>query len=62
MSLAAGTDSRGGSLHRTSVSLAERLGGAFVEFPGGHLGTVDHPVAFADRLADTLRSSARTSA
>lgn len=62
LTLAAGTDSRGGSLYRTSVSLAERLGGAFLEFPGGHLGTVDHPVAFADLLADTLRSSARTSA
>ncbi|MEU6770554.1 alpha/beta fold hydrolase [Streptomyces sp. NPDC046759] len=62
LTLGAGTDSRGTVLHRTAASLAERLGGAFLEFPGGHLGTADHPVAFADLLTGTLRSSARTSA
>ncbi|WP_369392693.1 alpha/beta fold hydrolase [Streptomyces sp. CG1] len=62
LTLAAGVDSRGQVLHRTAASLAERLGGAFVEFPGGHLGTAGHPVEFADLLTDTLRSSARTSA
>ncbi|MER6379007.1 alpha/beta fold hydrolase [Streptomyces sp. NPDC001250] len=62
LTLAAGVDSRGQVLHRTAGALAERLGGAFVEFPGGHLGAADHPVAFADLLTDTLRSSARTSA
>ncbi|GHE01273.1 alpha/beta fold hydrolase [Streptomyces alanosinicus] len=62
LTVAAGTDSRGQLLYRTAALLAERLGGAFAEFPGGHLGAVDHPVAFADLLADTLRSSARTSA
>ncbi|MER6567618.1 alpha/beta fold hydrolase [Streptomyces sp. NPDC001093] len=61
LTLAAGADSRGGPLYRTSVSLAQRLGGAFAEFPGGHLGTLDHPEAFADLLTDTFRSSARTS-
>ncbi|KUN04736.1 hydrolase [Streptomyces yokosukanensis] len=62
LTLGAGVDSRGQVLHRTAAALAAGLGGAFVEFPGGHLGTVDHPVAFADLLTDTLRSSARTSA
>ncbi|MEV6113135.1 alpha/beta hydrolase [Streptomyces sp. NPDC052109] len=62
LTLAAGTDSRGQLLYRTAALLAERLGGAFLEFPGGHLGTRDQPVAFADLLTDTLRSSARTSA
>ncbi|MCS0602113.1 alpha/beta hydrolase [Streptomyces sp. LP11] len=54
LTVAAGTDSRGGPLHTTAHLLAERLGGAFAEFPGGHLGTLDHPAAFADALADTL--------
>ncbi|MGW0206747.1 alpha/beta fold hydrolase [Streptomyces sp. NPDC003233] len=62
LTLAAGADSRDGVLHRTAVSLAGRLGGAFTEFPGGHLGTLDHPSAFAGLLADTLRSSPQTSA
>ncbi|MFG2353337.1 alpha/beta fold hydrolase [Streptomyces sp. NPDC048521] len=62
LTLAAGTDSRGQLLYRTAEFLAERLGGTFAEFPGGHLGTLDHPLEFADLLADTLLSSARTSA
>ncbi|MGV4981322.1 alpha/beta fold hydrolase [Streptomyces sp. NRAIS4] len=62
LTLAAGADSYGQPLYTTAELLAERLGGGFVEFPGGHLGTLDHPVAFADLLTDTFRSSARTSA
>jgi pimeloyl-ACP methyl ester carboxylesterase len=62
LTVAAGADSRGQLLHRTAEFLAGRLECAFTEFPGGHLGTLDHPVAFADALAETLRSSARTSA
>ncbi|AOR31401.1 hydrolase [Streptomyces fodineus] len=62
LTIAAGTDSRGRLLHDTAALLADRLGGGLVEFPGGHLGTLDHPVAFADLLTGTLRSSARTSA
>ncbi|MCC5473699.1 alpha/beta fold hydrolase [Streptomyces barringtoniae] len=62
LTLAAGADSAGQPLYDTAGLLAERLAGGFVEFPGGHLGTLDHPVAFADLLTDTLlRSSARTS-
>ncbi|MFI9246703.1 alpha/beta fold hydrolase [Streptomyces sp. NPDC053086] len=57
-----GADSRGQLLHRTAELLAERLGSACVAFPGGHLGTLDHPVEFADLLTETLRSSAATSA
>ncbi|MEU1009953.1 alpha/beta fold hydrolase [Streptomyces sp. NPDC005890] len=62
LTIAAGTGSRGQLLHRTAEFLSGRLGCAFAEFPGGHLGTLDHPVEFADALAETLRSSARTSA
>ncbi|MEW2619383.1 alpha/beta fold hydrolase [Streptomyces sp. NPDC048106] len=61
LTLAAGADSRGQLLHRTAEFTAGRLGGTFAEFPGGHLGTLDHPVEFADLLAETLRASARTS-
>lgn len=62
LTLAAGTGSRGQLLYTTAELLADRLSGAFAEFPGGHLGTLDHPVAFADLLTATLRSRARTSA
>ncbi|MEU9987336.1 alpha/beta fold hydrolase [Streptomyces sp. NPDC007971] len=62
LTLAAGADSRGHLLHRTTELLADRLGGCFREFPGGHLGTLEHPVDFADRLAGTLLEGAHTSA
>ncbi|MFE9452319.1 alpha/beta fold hydrolase [Streptomyces sp. NPDC006739] len=63
LTLAAGTGSRGQLLYRTTEFMAERAGCAFVEFPGGHLGTLDHPVEFADRLAGALPpASACTSA
>ncbi|MEU3524027.1 alpha/beta hydrolase [Streptomyces sp. NPDC038707] len=62
LTIAAGAHSRGQVLHRTAELLATRMGCAFTEFPGGHLGTLDHPVEFADALAGTLLPSARTSA
>ncbi|BCM70322.1 MULTISPECIES: alpha/beta fold hydrolase [Streptomyces] len=62
LTIAAGADSRGQLLYRTAESLAGRLGCGFAEFPGGHLGALDHPEEFADALAEALRSSARTSA
>ncbi|MFH8770281.1 MULTISPECIES: alpha/beta fold hydrolase [unclassified Streptomyces] len=61
LTLAVGADSHGQLLDRTTRLVADRLGSPLVEFPGGHLGTLDHPVEFADALADTLLSSARTS-
>ncbi|MGW7381997.1 alpha/beta fold hydrolase [Streptomyces sp. NPDC054794] len=54
LTVTAGSDSRGQVLHRTAELVAERLGSPFTEFPGGHLGTLEHPVEFADRLAETL--------
>ncbi|MFI0165443.1 alpha/beta fold hydrolase [Streptomyces sp. NPDC017095] len=60
LTVAAGTDSRGQLLHRTAEAVAGRLGCAFTEFPGGHLGALDHPAHFADLLTETLRPSART--
>ncbi|GHI02519.1 hydrolase [Streptomyces cellostaticus] len=54
LTVAAGADSRGQVLHRTAESVARHTGSPFTEFPGGHLGTLEHPVACADRLAETL--------
>lgn len=54
LTLAAGTDSRGQLLHHTAESLAKTLHGDFVELPGGHLGAVQQPEAFAERLTETL--------
>ncbi|KOG32699.1 alpha/beta fold hydrolase [Streptomyces resistomycificus] len=54
LTLAAGSDSRGQLLYRTAQFLAERTGSPLVEFPGGHVGAVEHPAAFAQRLLETL--------
>ncbi|WP_406442024.1 alpha/beta hydrolase [Streptomyces sp. NBC_00631] len=54
LTLAAGLDSRGQLLHRTAEFTAEYTGAAFAEFPGGHLGTLEHAAVFADRLTETL--------
>jgi pimeloyl-ACP methyl ester carboxylesterase len=54
LTLGAGRDSRGQLPFRTAALLAELSGGDFVEFPGGHLGVLQHPVAFADRLTEEL--------
>ncbi|MDN3260494.1 alpha/beta fold hydrolase [Streptomyces sp. CSDS2] len=62
LTLAAGADSRGQVLYATAESLATRMGCAFTEFPGGHLGTLERPVECADLLTETLRTGARTSA
>ncbi|TMD64038.1 MAG: hypothetical protein E6I97_25215 [Chloroflexi bacterium] len=40
--------------HHSAEALADRLGRAFVEFPGGHNGPMLHPRAFAQRLRDVL--------
>ncbi|AGS72575.1 alpha/beta fold hydrolase [Streptomyces collinus] len=61
LTLAAGAASRGELLYRVSKSLADRIGCPLVPFPGGHLGALEHPVEFADLLADTLRSGGRGS-
>ncbi|MEU2062688.1 alpha/beta fold hydrolase [Streptomyces sp. NPDC013455] len=62
LTIAFGSDSRGQLLHRTAESLAARLGNGITAFPGGHLGTLDHPVEFADLLTETLHSGAGVSA
>ncbi|WP_329016552.1 alpha/beta fold hydrolase [Streptomyces sp. NBC_01601] len=53
LTLAAGADSRGRLAYRTAEFLAD---GALLELPGGHLGTLEHPVEFADRLTEALTS------
>ncbi|HLL37588.1 MAG TPA: alpha/beta hydrolase, partial [Streptomyces sp.] len=58
LTLAAGETSRGRLLHRTAEFLARRAGSGFAELPGGHLGALEHPVAFADRLTDLFEAPA----
>ncbi|MEU0738830.1 alpha/beta fold hydrolase [Streptomyces sp. NPDC006134] len=54
LTLAAGSDSRNQLPYRTAAFLAERTGGGFAEFPGGHLGAIEHPEEFAERVAERL--------
>ncbi|MFJ9352255.1 alpha/beta fold hydrolase [Streptomyces sp. NPDC101237] len=54
LTVAAGTDSRGRLLHATAEAVARHTGGAFTEFPDGHLGPVEHPAAFAERVRESL--------
>ncbi|MET7687468.1 alpha/beta hydrolase [Streptomyces sp. NPDC005483] len=54
LTVAAGTDSRGHLLYRTAEFLAKTQQADFVEFPGGHLGVLQHPVAYADLLTRTF--------
>ncbi|GGW64001.1 hydrolase [Streptomyces lucensis JCM 4490] len=61
LTLAAGTGSRGQVLHRTARVLADRHGSAFLEFPGGHLGILDHPAEFAGLLTETFLAAAPAS-
>ncbi|MGW0869161.1 alpha/beta fold hydrolase [Streptomyces sp. NPDC002740] len=57
---AAGRDSRRQlPLYGPAVRLAQLLGSALVEFPGGHLGAVESPKEFADRLLTVLDRPAR---
>jgi clorobiocin/coumermycin A biosynthesis protein CloN7/CouN7 len=52
--VAGGIASRGEFPQRTAVALAERLGTALVEFPGGHAGFVTEPTQFAAVLTGVL--------
>ncbi|MEU8792218.1 alpha/beta hydrolase [Streptomyces sp. NPDC048643] len=52
--LGAGRTSGGQLPRRTAVSLAGATGAALLDFPGGHLGCLEHPVEFADLLAEVL--------
>ena len=54
--LAGGTASRDDVNYRPNLVLAERLGLEVADFPGGHLGYVTHPYAFADTLTGLLRT------
>jgi pimeloyl-ACP methyl ester carboxylesterase len=57
LTLAAGSESRGQLLFRTAGFIADRTGSRFLEFPGGHIGVVQHPVAYAERLAEVVAAS-----
>ncbi|MEV6674474.1 alpha/beta hydrolase [Streptomyces sp. NPDC051162] len=55
---AGGHDSRTHAIHRPARALAERLGRALVEFPGGHAGYAKHPAEFAELLVGVLAAAA----
>jgi hypothetical protein len=52
--VAAGTESTGQTGHRGAVALANLLGTAIVDFPGGHGPFTSHPEAFASALHRVL--------
>lgn len=52
--LAGGRDSREHFPYRPNTVLAEQLGNDVVDFPGGHVGYLTHPVDFAAKLRDVL--------
>jgi clorobiocin biosynthesis protein CloN7 len=49
-----GTESAGQTAHRAAVALADQLGTAIVDFPGGHGGFAGKPEAFARTLGQVL--------
>ncbi|MFF9349184.1 alpha/beta fold hydrolase [Streptomyces sp. NPDC014734] len=54
LTVAVGREQRGLLTAIPGVRLAERTGSGLVEFPGGHIGSVEEPDAFADRLREVL--------
>ncbi|MER7186331.1 alpha/beta fold hydrolase [Streptomyces hyaluromycini] len=54
LTIAAGVDSKGQLLYRTAEFVAEHTGATFTEFPGGHLGVLEDPAGFADRVRQSL--------
>ncbi|MYV41136.1 hypothetical protein GT030_20220, partial [Streptomyces sp. SID1328] len=54
LTLAAGADSHGQPPYHAAEFLAD---GSLLELPGGHLGALEHPEEFADRLAEALTST-----
>ncbi|OLT19953.1 hydrolase [Pseudonocardia sp. CNS-139] len=54
MVVAVGAESAGQPAHLGAVALAERLGTAAVEFPGGHGEFLGRPAEFADALRKAL--------
>ncbi|UNS98657.1 alpha/beta hydrolase [Streptomyces tubbatahanensis] len=52
--VAVGRASRGQLQHTMATALAEAVGAECREFPGGHVGCVEHPAAFAQALAEAL--------
>jgi pimeloyl-ACP methyl ester carboxylesterase len=52
--LVAGQESRGYPCYEVTMELGKTLGRAVIELPGGHIGFVTHPAAFARALHDVL--------
>ncbi|MEX7468295.1 alpha/beta fold hydrolase [Mycobacterium adipatum] len=58
--LAVGREGRGYPAHDVSVVLARKFGRNTVELPGGHVGAVSHPAAFAQELTTALAEEGLT--
>jgi len=56
--LVAGRESRGYPCYEVTVELGKQLGRDVIEMPGGHIGFVTHPAAFAGALHDSLTGTA----
>ncbi len=52
--IAGGSTSKGEFAQRTAGALAARLGSTLTEFPGGHVGFITDPKAFAAVVRSTL--------
>jgi pimeloyl-ACP methyl ester carboxylesterase len=55
--LAGGAAGRQHVPYRPNLVLAERLGTEVVDFPGDHIGYVQHPAEFAARLTEVIRAA-----
>ncbi len=58
--LVGGRDSQNQMTYQPGKVLAQKLGLAIVNLPGGHLGFISHPAEFAHELMDALKDRART--
>ncbi|MFI0449684.1 alpha/beta fold hydrolase [Actinomadura sp. 6N118] len=56
---AVGAESHGRPTHEATAKLAARLDRDLTELPGGHLGFLSQPAAFAERLLDPLDRAGR---
>ena len=52
--LVAGRESRGYPAYEVNVELGKKLGRDVIELPGGHVGYVTHPAAFARQFVQAL--------
>jgi pimeloyl-ACP methyl ester carboxylesterase len=57
--LIAGRESRGYPTYEVNVELGKKLGRELIELPGGHVGFLTQPVAFAREFLQALAQTQR---